>query len=221
MEAAIPKQYTDGAVNFFGYDIAVTPDVLIPRPETEILVENVIELVRRLYAGRPVEILDMCAGSGNIAISLTKELKESKIVASDISEAALAVAEANAARNGVRGRINFVSGDLFDNIKGLFDIIAANPPYIARHELSGLPPEVLAEPKIALDGGRDGLEIIRRIVEGAPAHIRTGGYLFLEIGYGQSEAVKGMIAESGSLELTDIIKDYSGIDRIAVARNHG
>ncbi len=150
-----PIQYIVGKTEFCGIDFAVDERVLIPRPETELLVEKVIELAG--VCGRDLRILDLCTGSGNIAITLTKALTNCRIVASDISEDALDVARSNAAKNGVSGRVEFVRSDLFTDVAGSFDIIASNPPYIARAEFGSLQKEVLREPRIALDGGDDGL----------------------------------------------------------------
>jgi len=195
----------------------VTPDVLIPRPETEILVEVVLGIIKDLRC-RPLDILDLGTGSGNIAISLTKESKVSRMVASDVSEEALCVARKNAALNNVSERIRFARSGLFDNIKDSFDIIISNPPYVAAEEFSSLPKEVLAEPRIALDGGIRGTEILAAIIEEAPFHLNREGYLILEIGYGQSGAVRRLLDSSKTLGLQFIKKDYAGIERIVVAK---
>jgi release factor glutamine methyltransferase len=218
MSITVPRQYIDGTVDFFGYELKVTDDVLIPRPETELLVETAIALAR---AHGLRTILDLGTGSGNIAISLTKEMKHSRIIASDISRRALAVARENAALNGVSERISFIRSDLFERVCSRFDMIISNPPYVAREEYHELPSEVLAEPRIALDGGPGGLEVVERIVREAPAHLRMGGYLLLEIGYDQSARCRAHINASRDLRLVETKKDYAGIERIVVAKRYG
>ena len=230
-----PIQYIMGKSEFCGLDFIVNEDVLIPRPETEILVETVIELVARdKRQETSPRILDLCTGSGCIAISLmvrlrspsmpsrvealTKAITDCKIVVSDISEGALKIAEENAKVNGVFGRIDFIKSDLFKEIKGEFDIITANPPYIAKDEFYELQEEVLREPRIALDGGPDGLDFYRRIFRDAPRHLKNGGYCIMEIGYGQRDAVKEIIENSGIFKLIDVREDQYLIDRVVVAR---
>jgi len=213
-----PLQYIIGRSVFCGLDFAVDEGVLIPRPETEVLVETAIDLYNRLQVtGYRLRVLDLCTGSGCIAISLTVRLPDCKIVASDISEEALMTARANAASNGVSGRIDFVKSDLFCNIEGRFDIIAGNPPYVARHEFAGLQKEVLMEPRIAIDGGDDGLDFYRRIAREALSHLADEGYLVLEIGYAQAKAVADIFGRCG-FEVVEIKKDFNGIGRVMVLR---
>src|SRR3989338_4943074 len=220
MKALLPEQYIAGSVNFFGHDFFVTPDVLIPRPETELLVEEVIGLSGAISSERPLHILDLGTGSGNIAISLQNEIKGCKISASDISGRALDVAKRNAGLHGVAERIEFIESDIFKNIEDSFDIIVSNPPYIAMEEFADLAPEVLAEPRLALDGGIGGIDSLKAIIAEAPRYLETGGFLLLEIGYGQCDEVRGLINLSG-LELLKVRKDYAGIDRIMVAKKNG
>ncbi len=217
---ALPKQYVEGMVNFFGYELFVTPDVLIPRFETEILVEEAIFILDGFNGRGRIDILDLGTGSGNIAISLAREVKKTKITASDISDAALEIAAKNAQLNGVLQRIEFVKSDLFANISGYFDMIAANPPYVASEEFGLLDPEVLSEPKAALDGGPGGLTLLRKIIEDAPVYLKTGGYLLVEIGYDQADAVVDIV-NSSELDLVEVKKDYAGIDRVLIAKNNG
>lgn len=214
-----PLQYVMGKTSFLGLDFKVNEDVLIPRPETEILVYTVIDIANG--QGNPaggLKILDLGTGSGCIAISLTKNLDNCKIIASDISEKALDVARENAALNGVSGRIKFVKSDLFNDIKGRFDIIASNPPYIAKPEFAELQKEVLMEPRVALDGGDDGLSFYRRIAAEAPEHLKNGGYLVMEIGFGQAPLIKDMIRGVKGFEVLAVKEDQYEIDRIIVAR---
>ena len=184
IEPYTPIQYVMGTTSFCGLEFLVDERVLIPRPETELLVETVIGIAGTKESDRGVvDILDLCTGSGNIAISLTKSLTNCRIVASDVSSDALDVARRNAVRNGLCDKIDFVKSDIFNGIDGQFDIIASNPPYIARYEFPTLQEEVLREPILALDGGEDGLDFYRRIVSAAPGYLKRGGSIVMEIGY--------------------------------------
>ncbi len=212
-----PIQYIIGKTEFCGMDFSVDERVLIPRPETELVVETVCEIVHRTsYIVHRPEILDLCTGSGNVAIALTKRLTNCRIVASDISEDALAVARSNADRKCVADRIDFVKSDLFTDVKGSFDIIASNPPYIARPEFETLQKEVLREPRIALDGGDDGLNFYRNILSKSRLHLKPNGHIVFEIGYGQLNGIRDIIKNTGQFELTDVKKDWHGINRVIV-----
>ena len=226
-----PIQYIMGKQEFFGLDFMVNENVFIPRPETEKLVDEVVSLVQS--TGCMVQsprILDLCTGSGNIAISLmvrlrspsilseveglTKNMPDCKIVASDISQDTLDVAKRNAARHGVNDIIEFVRSDLFENVEGKFDIIVSNPPYIARYEFRDIGREVLMEPMAALYGGEDGLDFYRRIIKDAESHLRGGGYLIMEIGFGQAAEIRKIIDRTESLKVLKIRKDRNGIGRV-------
>ena len=224
-----PVQYVIGRTKFFGLDFEVNEDVLIPRPETELLVETAIYLVHspqsivhsKRYHGpwtmdHGLKILDLCTGSGCIAISLTKNLTDCKIVASDISDRALKMARRNAYLNGVYDRIKFIKSDLFDNITGKHDIILSNPPYVARREFNTLQKEVLMEPRMAVDGGDDGLDFYSKIMRAAPSYLEKGGYLVMEIGFGQRRPVEKIISEVNGLKLLEVKKDLFGIERVVV-----
>ncbi|MFH0763511.1 MAG: peptide chain release factor N(5)-glutamine methyltransferase [Candidatus Omnitrophota bacterium] len=212
-----PIQYIVGHAEFCGMDFLVDERVFIPRPETELLVETVTEIFYSIHSTQ-YAILDLCTGSGNIAIALTKTLPDCKIIASDISEEALALARKNSSRLGAGHNIEFVSSDLFNNIKGRYDLIVSNPPYIAGFEFETLQKEVLKEPRLALDGGEDGLGFYRRIVQEAPRCLNSGGYLVFEIGFGQAGEVRKIIGRAGAFKVTGIKKDFNGIDRVVVAR---
>ncbi len=216
IEPFTPIQYIMGKTRFFGLDFIVNEDVLIPRPETELLVEAVISVASS--KGQVARILDLCTGSGCIAIALTKAVLDCKIVASDISYKALNIANINAGRNGISDRIEFIRSDLFEELYGQFDIIVSNPPYIARYEFESLQKEVLKEPRLALDAGDDGLDFYRRIIPSASKYLRNGGYLVMEIGFGQAKAVSQIIEAEDTLKLLDIKKDHNGIDRAFVAQ---
>ena len=191
----------------------VTPDVLIPRPETEILCENAVNMIRFELKGT---VLDLCTGSGCIAVSVAKYTR-ARVTAADISTDALDIARENAAKNMVR--IDFVESDMFENINGSFDIITSNPPYIPTRELQELMPDVKDyEPRIALNGGADGLKFYRKIAQNAPSHLNPGGALILEIGCDQADGVTEMLSQKGGFNNIRTIKDYAGLDRVIIAR---
>jgi len=214
-ESGSPLAYILGRAEFMGLEFKVTPDVLIPRPETELLVEQAIK------AGKGFKspfILDLGTGSGNIAISLTKFLSDCKIIASDVSEAALSVAKKNAVLNYVQDKIEFRTGDLFNGLDSYrFDIIISNPPYVARPEFEGLQREIGFEPCLALDGGIDGLDFYRRIIKEARAFLSDGGFLCMEIGFGQAGRIKSLF-EKYSYKNILFIEDYNTIKRVAIGQ---
>jgi len=214
-----PLQYITGRAGFMGLGFLVNKAVFIPRPETEILVEKVLYAIRyTLYANHCLRILDLCTGCGNIAVSLTKAAPRLEIVATDISGRALEVAERNAVHHGVGQRITFYKGDLFralpvdKNFK--FDIIICNPPYVKTGELSGLQKEVRREPGIALDGGADGLDFYRGLVETSPGYLKKNGRVFLEVGFGQAREVIDIFSAKKMFNIDKIEKDLSGIERV-------
>jgi release factor glutamine methyltransferase len=191
-----PVAYLLGEQEFWALPFYVDASVLVPRPDTE----TVIEVARALRPdpAAPCRVLDLCTGSGAIAISLAKELPGARIVATEVSAEAAAVARRNAERNGVAERVEIRIGDLFAPIAGeRFDLIAANPPYIATAVIATLAPEVRREPSIALDGGPDGLAFYDRICAAAPAHLEAGGAIVLEHGYDQAEAVRARLEAAG------------------------
>ena len=214
-----PLQYVLGKEKFFGLSFMVNEDVFIPRPETEILVQTVLETINESrITNDERRILDLCTGSGCIAISLTKNARKCRIFASDISEDALKIARDNARMNGVSEDISFIKSDLFKDIKGKFDIIISNPPYVAQCEFKTLQKEVLREPLMALDGGKDGLDFYRRIFTEAPRYLNDGGYLMVEIGYGQRDAIKDIVEGIKGYRLIDVKEDQYSIDRVVKVR---
>ncbi len=220
IEPFTPVQYIMGHAEFCGLDFEVNENVLIPRPETELLVETATEIVCR-FTGLPVnrlKVLDLCTGSGCLAIALTKNLPDCKIIASDISQDALDIAPVNAQRHGVAARIKFLKSDLFEALDSRFDIIVSNPPYIARYEFETLAKEVLREPRLALDGGEDGQDFYRKICREAPRRLKKGGYLILEIGFGQLKNMKDIIHNSG-LDFIVSSKGFNIIDRVFISRH--
>lgn len=207
----IPLSYVIGTRDFFGLTFKVNENVLIPEQETELLVEEVI----KYSEGKAV--LDMCTGSGCIAISIALFGKPSKVVASDISEKALEVARENA-KSLKAGEISFIQGDMFENVTDKFDIIVSNPPYIETGEIDELMPEVRDYiPRLALDGDIDGLKFYRIISKEAVKKLNKNGRIFYEIGYNQSRAVASILLENGFTDVK-IMKDYSGLDRIVMAK---
>ncbi|MSS63816.1 peptide chain release factor N(5)-glutamine methyltransferase [Velocimicrobium porci] len=206
----IPLQHITGEQEFMGYSFYVNEHVLIPRQDTEILVEEIVP-----YASGK-KILDMCTGSGCILISLSKEVDLHVGVGADISSEALKVAKKNAVRN--QSEVRFVQSDLFTQINETFDIIVSNPPYIESREVDCLMPEVrLHEPRIALDGMEDGLYFYKKIIEQSVFHLNQGGRIFFEIGYNQGEAVSRLLEEAGYSEIK-VKKDLAQLDRVVSAK---
>lgn len=211
-----PVQYITGLQEFMKLNFFVTKDVLIPRQDTEVLVEEVIKIAKDIP--NPV-ILDLCTGSGAIAVSLAKYIPNSKIYGIDISEKALEIAKKNAEFNGVKNSIEFRVSDLFNKIRNQkFDIIVSNPPYIKKEDIKLLPKDVQKEPKIALDGGTDGLVFYSRIAKSAYKHLRRGGYLCLEIGYNQKLQVKKIIEGQRRYINFYCKKDLCENDRVVITQ---
>jgi release factor glutamine methyltransferase len=211
-----PLPYITRQREFWGLSLEVTPDVLIPRPETELIVEAVLDI--HGDRGTPFDVADVCTGSGCVAVAIAHERPGASIVATDISEAALAVARRNAARHGVAGRIDFVCADLLSGFPGPFDSIVANPPYVRSGDRNGLQPEVREEPDVALYSGTEGLDAISRLIDEAPQRLREEGHLIFEFGLGQEIEVERLIAESRGLRLVDLRRDLQGVARTAIAK---
>ncbi len=213
--AGTPLQHLIGEVSFFGLRFRVRRDALIPRGETEELLDRTLRLVPRDQAAR---CLDLGTGSGVIAVCLARYLPRASVTAVDISSTALDLARENALLNGVHDRVAFLESDWFQNVTGSFDLIVSNPPYVDTDVIGGLAAEVRDhEPRVALDGGKGGIEQIELLIAGACGHLEGGGCLLLEIGHGQGDRVRDLLAESG-LEDVGIEKDLSGLERFAVAR---
>ena len=203
----VPLQYITGEQEFMGLRFHVNSNVLVPRQDTETLVE---EALKRIVPG--MKLMDMCTGSGCVLISILKNCQGVEGWGYDISKQALAVAKENAKLNDVAA--NFEKSDLFENISGQFDMIVSNPPYIQTSVIDTLMPEVRDhEPRLALDGSEDGLLFYRKIVQESVIYLKQGGMLFFEIGYDQGEAVSQLMEQSGFLEVR-VIKDYGGMDRV-------
>lgn len=211
-----PLQYITGHAYFMGYEFRVTPDVLIPRFDTEILVEKSLE-----YASDGMKVLDMCTGSGCIAISYALQCRERgydnvTVNAVDISSAALSVAADNAMRAGVD--INYIRSDMFTGVSNVYDMILSNPPYIPTRDIEVLEPEVrTSEPVGALDGHEDGLFFYRILAAESPSHLKAGGRLIMEIGYNQADDVCSLLEQNKFADI-EVIKDLAGHDRVVCGR---
>ncbi len=210
-----PLQYITGRQEFFGLEFMVTPDVLIPRPETELLVEETLRLAQGI--NQPL-IIDVGTGSGCIAISLARELEGAKVIATDISAGALRVARGNAQKHELQNEVAFIEGDLFSGIEAgtKADLIVSNPPYIAAAEIPALQREVRDwEPKTALTDFGDGLEFYRRLLLEAPAYLKSGGHFICEMGYDQSEKIQALV-DRKIWNAPTILLDLQGIERVMV-----
>jgi release factor glutamine methyltransferase len=211
-----PVAYILGEKEFWSLRFEVGREVLIPRPETECLIEEVLRFYRP--PGEGLRVLDIGTGSGAIGVVLARELPAARVVATDISPEALAVAGRNAMAHGVAGRMDFFQGDLFAAVSGVFDIICSNPPYIPEDEYAILPAGIRNfEPRGALIAGPDGLDFHRRIIREGLNHLKAGGRIFLEIGEGQRDRVEVLFREHGGYDEISFRKDYGGIDRVASA----
>lgn len=220
-EQRIPLQHITGTQEFMGLTFRVNPDVLIPRQDTEILVEETARIIRgdnpRFRQRRIWKVLDLCCGSGAIGISLARICENVQVTASDFSPKALETAKQNAAMNRVK--IKFMKGDLYKAIgRKNYDMIVSNPPYIRTHMIPMLQDEVKThEPMMALDGGTDGLDFYKTIIADAPQHLKKQGVLALEIGHDQAEDVAELIKETKAFTKVNIVKDLAGHDRVVYA----
>lgn len=213
--AGEPVQYVLGSADFMGLRFEVSPAVLIPRQDTETLAEAAL-IDLRARPGEPA-LLDLCTGSGCVGLSLATLAPHARVTLSDISREALDVARRNLHALGVRAELK--QGDLFDAVRReRFDVIAANPPYIPQGELDGLQREVRFEPRLALDGGADGLDVYRRIAEGAADHLNPGGSIYLEVGIGEAGAVLALMKAHLNCVEAGTIKDLNGIERVVFAK---
>jgi release factor glutamine methyltransferase len=208
-----PAAYITGEKEFWSLTFEVTPDVLIPRPDTEILVEEVL----RLFGREEVRILEIGTGSGAISVALASERERVSITATDCSPEALALAGRNASKNKVNKKISFLCGDMFEPVRGTYDIIVSNPPYLSEEEFSLLAPGVREyEPRMALVAGPDGTEFHRGLIRGARPFLAEGGWLAMELGAGQRGALEKILREN---DYCDIVfhRDYAGIERVVLA----
>lgn len=209
----IPVQYLIGEQEFYGLPFQVNASVLIPRPETEILVE---EVLRRRHAGEPLVAADIGTGSGAIAIALAAH-SQWKLYAVDIAQESLDTAEENSRLNGVETRITFLQGDLLSPLPEKVDVLVSNPPYIPSQDIEELDVQVrVHEPRRALDGGKDGLDFYRRLCAGLKDVLKESGLVSFEVGYGQAREVEKLLLESGVIVGTDVVCDLAGVERIVV-----
>jgi release factor glutamine methyltransferase len=216
-EAREPAAYITGHREFWNIDIEVSPGVLVPRPETEFIVEEVIGRVPD--GARPLRLADVGTGSGCLAVALARWLPAAHVTAIDISPVALTIAARNVAAHDVGSRVSLIRGDLLEAREGPFDVIVSNPPYVPSGDIATLPREVRDfEPAGALDGGPDGLDLVRRLVPEAAARLVDGGWLIFEFGFGQADGVRIIVDAEHRLALTAIRDDLAGIPRIAVAQ---
>lgn len=219
-----PIQYITGIQEFWSLDFAVGPQVLIPRPETEVLVEQVVSLrdEKRLAKSKNLRILDLGTGCGVLAVTLAREFERASVWASDISGEALAIAELNAKKHGVEDRVEFLLSDLWQGLIDsslVFDVIVSNPPYIASDHISSLAPEVRDhEPRSALDGGEKGMHFIKEIIEEAPKYLDVGGWVLLEMDPEQTAIAMELIENNDDYVEKRRIKDYSGCYRVVMAQ---
>jgi release factor glutamine methyltransferase len=210
-----PSAYIVGDREFYGRDFDVSPAVLIPRPETE----HIIEAALPLLAARPEALVaDLGTGSGNIAVTLACEAPSCRIVATDVAADALEVAAHNAARHGVADRITFLCTSYLDGVDSTFDLIAANPPYVRDGDRAGLSPSVQREPAVALFGGADGLRGIESVLDAALARLRPEGWLLMEFGFGQEDGVREAVDRRPGLRFDRVIADLQGLPRTVVVQ---
>ena len=215
-----PTAYLCGEKEFFSLPFSVNRAVMIPRPETEHVVEAALEALRQVAnEGRTPRFFDVGTGSGAIAVAILVNLPESRGFASDVSSAALELAKRNADRHNATGRLTLIEGDLFGSFSGEVDAVVSNPPYVGEHERALLPREVRDyEPPEALFGGGNGLDVIRRLIEQAPHHLAPRGWLVLEIGYAKDTAVRELIESDGRWADLEVQNDLAGIPRVVIAR---
>ena len=212
--AHVPFSYITGVKEFMGLEFRVNEHTLIPRPETE----NIVEYILYRYTGKSPEILELGVGSGCISISVARYIKDALVKGVDISREALETARENITLHGVDDRVSFYESDLFENVEGTYDIIISNPPYIKSGDIEELESDVRDfEPRLALDGGADGLDFYRRISTEAADYLKENGMLIMEIGFDQADDVKKLLEEEGYRDI-ELIKDLAGLDRTVCAR---
>jgi release factor glutamine methyltransferase len=214
-----PVAYIIGKKEFWTLELAVGPEVLIPRPETECAVEAILAFLKTYAGPKERRFLDLGTGSGAIALAIAQSCPEDRVMAVERSGGALAVARRNCWRHDLQERVHLVAGnwlDIFSIHKARFDVIVSNPPYISSHQIAALQPEIVGyEPRLALDGGPDGLDCLGQIIRQAPSFLKAGGALFLEIGHDQYAAVCRMASSCGVYRDMTCRPDYSGLDRVA------
>ena len=211
-----PTAYIVGEREFWGLDFLIAPAVLIPRPETELVVEATAEIVQRTMSGQSPRMADIGTGSGNIAVSIAHLLPNCTFVATDVSQPALDVARQNALRHGVAGRIEFVCTSYLDGVDGQFDLITANPPYVRDIDKRGLSADVLQEPHVALFGGDTGLDHVEAVLSAAVRMLPSGGWLVMEFGFGQEDDVRERAGRHEELRIDHLRADLQGLARTVI-----
>ena len=212
-----PLSYITGHREFYGLDFVVTPDVLVPRQETEFLVEAVLEYARD-RGESSLTIADIGTGSGAIAVALASHLPNATVYATDVSRAALRVADKNVRRHGLEGRVHLRHGDLFDALDGPVDVVASNPPYLSDDEVVDLPPDVKWEPRLALAAGSDGMDVLRGLIVGTCDYVKPAGLLAFEIDPRRLEAVESLARKTFVGGEITVVKDHAGLERVVTVR---
>ncbi len=214
-----PLSFITGHREFYGLDFVVSPDVLVPRQETEFLVEAVLEYARsRAGDEDSLTIADIGTGSGCIAVALGAHLPKATVYAIDVSQEALGVAGENIFRHGLEGRVHLRHGNLFEALDGPVDVVVSNPPYLSTGEATDLPQDVQREPSVALVGGSDGMDVLRRLVVEAREYVKPGGLLALEIDPRRQEAVESLVGGAFPDSEVAVVKDHAGLDRVVTVR---
>lgn len=214
-----PLSYITGHREFYGLDFVVTPDVLVPRQETEFLVEAVLKYGRnREEDESALTIADIGTGSGAIAVALGRHLPNATVYATDVSQGALRVADENVRRHVLGGRVHLRHGDLFEALDGPVDVVASNPPYLSTNEAADLPPDVQREPRLALAAGTDGMDVLHRLIVGAREYVNPGGLLAVEIDPRRLEAAESLARETLVGGDVAVVKDHAGLDRVVTVR---
>ena len=211
-----PSAYIVGEREFWGLEFSVTPAVLIPRPETELIVEEAVAIARGALDGQPLQVADIGTGSGCIAVSVAHEIPRCTVVATDVSRDALLVARRNGQRHAVNDRIQFICTSHLDGVNRTFDLITANPPYVRTIDIRGLSPDVLQEPHVALFGGRSGLQHIDAVLAAASHSLRPRGWLLMEFGFGQEDEVRELVSKRPNLSVENTRADLQGLARTAI-----
>ena len=217
----MPLQYITNSQEFYGIQMYVNEKVLIPQPDTEILVQEVIKIIEQKNKNKEqkdMEILDMCTGSGCIAVAIATNVQNVNVMLADVSREALEIAKVNAQHANTTEKFKFIQTNMFENVEGKFDIIVSNPPYIETDTIKSLNKQVQNEPLLALDGGKDGLKFYRILVNEGYKYLNKDGYLCMEIGYNQKQKVEGLLKQNEKYTSIYTLKDFNGNDRVVIAK---
>ena len=217
----MPLQYITNSQEFYGIQMYVNEKVLIPQPDTEILVQEVIKIIEQKNKNKEqkdMEILDMCTGSGCIAVAIATNVQNVNVMLADVSREALEIAKVNAQHTNTTEKFKFIQTNMFENVEGKFDIIVSNPPYIETDTIKSLDKQVQNEPLLALDGGKDGLKFYRILVNEGYKYLNKDGYLCMEIGYNQKQKVEELLKQNEKYTSIYTLKDFNGNDRVVIAK---